>query len=85
MDWVVYLLECADGAYYCGITCDLGRRLAQHNGQLAGGARFTRGRRPVRLAAWMRGASKSEALKLEMAVKKLPKSKKTLFFANAGH
>ncbi|MEG6593009.1 GIY-YIG nuclease family protein, partial [Desulfovibrio sp. 1188_IL3213] len=42
--WLVYLLECADGTLYCGITRDMERRLAQHNGALAGGARYTRGR-----------------------------------------
>ncbi|MEG6502462.1 GIY-YIG nuclease family protein, partial [Desulfovibrio sp. 1214_IL3152] len=40
--WLVYLLECADGTLYCGITRDMERRLAQHNGALAGGARYTR-------------------------------------------
>lgn len=30
--WHVYLLECADGTLYCGVTTDLARRLAQHNG-----------------------------------------------------
>lgn len=47
MDWVVYLLECADGTLYCGVTNDLEKRIAAHN---AGkGARYTRGRAPVRL------------------------------------
>ncbi|MBF0515457.1 MAG: GIY-YIG nuclease family protein, partial [Desulfovibrionaceae bacterium] len=40
--WQVYLLECADGTLYCGVTTDLVRRLAEHNGEAAGGARYTR-------------------------------------------
>lgn len=36
--WHVYLLECADGTLYCGVTSDLDRRLAQHNGLKPGGA-----------------------------------------------
>ena len=39
--WHVYLLECADGTLYCGVTTDLARRLAQHNGLAPGGARYT--------------------------------------------
>ena len=41
--WHVYLLRCADDTLYCGVTTDLDRRLAQHNGRLAGGARYTHG------------------------------------------
>ncbi|MDO5537633.1 MAG: GIY-YIG nuclease family protein, partial [Desulfovibrionaceae bacterium] len=38
--WLVYLVRCSDGSLYCGCTTDMNRRLAQHNGLLAGGARF---------------------------------------------
>ena len=61
MDWKVYLLECADGSYYCGICTDMERRLAEHNGDLPGGARYTRTRRPVRVLAWAPCADRSEA------------------------
>ena len=67
--WLVYLLECADATLYCGITTNISRRLHQHNGQIAGGARYTRGRRPVRLVASRTCDGKSEALRLEKAVK----------------
>lgn len=76
MNWHVYLLRCADGAYYCGITVDIARRLRQHNGELAGGARFTSGRRPVTLLAQSGALSRSEALGLEARIKKLPAAKK---------
>ena len=48
MAWT-YLLECADGTFYCGSTTDLERRVSQHN--LGEGATYTRisRRRPVRL------------------------------------
>lgn len=45
--WYVYLLKCADGTLYAGVTTDPARRLRQHNGELVGGARYTRARRPV--------------------------------------
>jgi putative endonuclease len=74
--WYVYLLECADTTLYCGITRDPAARLAQHNGTLPGGARYTAGRRPVRLLARRACANKSEALKLERAVKARPRAEK---------
>ena len=74
--WHVYLLECADKTLYCGIARDPAKRLAQHNGTLPGGARYTHGRRPARLLASRVCGNKSEALKLERAVKSLPRAKK---------
>ncbi len=77
--WHVYLLECADGTLYCGVTTDLARRLAQHNGLAPGGARYTSGRRPVRLLASRVCAHKSAALRLECAVKARPRAEKIPF------
>jgi len=84
--WSVYLLSCSDGTLYCGVTTDVARRLAMHNGELPGGAKYTRGRRPVALAACAGGMSRGEALSLEKHIKKLPKKEKlsTLIHA-AGH
>jgi putative endonuclease len=74
MNWVCYLLVCADGTLYCGITNDLDRRLAAHN---AGeGAKYTRGRVPVRLAYFEACADKSAALQREMEIKALPRAQK---------
>ena len=50
MDWV-YMLECGDGSLYTGWTNDLARRLAAH--QSGRGAKYTRGRAPVRLVLWL--------------------------------
>ena len=77
--WHVYLLECADGTLYCGVTSDLERRLDQHNGLARGGARYTRGRRPVRLLASRACPQKCQALRLEQAVKSRPRRKKMDF------
>ena len=65
--WHVYLLRCADDTLYCGVTTDLDRRLAQHNGRLAGGARYTRPRRPVALLLSRACTSRQEALRLKAA------------------
>lgn len=77
--WLVYLLECADGTLYCGITTNMERRLGQHNGQVPGGARYTRGRRPVRLLASRACGCKGDALRLELAVKSRPRPQKIQF------
>lgn len=74
--WKVYLLECADGTYYCGVTNCLDRRLAQHNGLRPGGAKYTRPRRPVTLLAFRICPDKRSACRLEYAVKAAPRGKK---------
>jgi putative endonuclease len=73
-DWVVYLLKCADGSYYCGVTNDLKKRLLKHNEGKA--SKFTRGRLPVKLAATSGPLTKSEAMRKEYMVKQLPKAQK---------
>ncbi|MDJ0878068.1 MAG: GIY-YIG nuclease family protein [Halieaceae bacterium] len=75
-DWHVYLLRCCDGSFYTGIARDLERRLRQHNGELAGGARYTRGRRPVELAWSEPCADRGAAQSREAEVRKLPRSEK---------
>ncbi len=79
MDWMVYLLECADGSYYCGICTDLQRRIAEHNGELPGGARYTRARRPVRLLAAAGCADRAAASRAEYRIKRLKKGQKLAY------
>ena len=80
--WHVYLVECADGTLYCGIAKDLARRLAEHNGVLPGGPKYTCGRRPIVLLASKTCVSKGEALKLELAIKSRHREKKLSFLQN---
>ena len=72
--WTVYLLRCADGSLYAGITTDLEARVAAHN---AGrGARYTRGRLPVTVA-WKRGRQPpTDARRLEYALRQLSREEK---------
>ena len=74
--WQVYLLECADGTLYTGVATDLERRLRQHNGELTGGARYTRGRRPVRLLWSERCANRGDAQQREAEIKRLSRQQK---------
>ena len=75
-EWRVYLLQCADESLYAGITTDINRRLQQHNGELPGGARYTRGRQPVRVVWSEVCGSKSSALRREAAVRRLNRRQK---------
>lgn len=74
--WRVYLVQCADGTFYTGITTDPQRRLRQHNGELVGGARYTRPRRPVVLVYQETCRDRSHASQREVAVRKLSRSRK---------
>jgi len=73
----VYILHCVDGTLYCGYTTDVDRRVAEHNGEgKVPGARYTSGRRPVRLVYQESFATRSEAQKREAEIKKLSKQRK---------
>lgn len=74
MNWFCYLLRCADDTLYCGITNDLGKRLAAHNAGTA--SKYTRTRVPVELVYAERCADRSAASKREMEIKGLTKTKK---------
>ena len=72
--WHVYLLRCGDGTLYAGITNDLDKRLAAH--RAGKGARYTRGRGPLRLVHSEPAGTKSAALKREHALKQLHRGQK---------
>ena len=73
-NWIVYLLRCSDNSLYCGISNDLESRLTDHNS--GKGAKYTRSRKPVELVGSSHEMTKSEALKLEYRIKRLPAGKK---------
>lgn len=67
--WTVYLLECADGTLYTGITRDLARRLREH--ARGRGSRYTRARLPVRVVYTESAADRSSASRREAAIRRL--------------
>ena len=72
--WHIYVIECVDGTLYTGVSTDVQRRFDQH---LAGkGARYTRSHKPQRLIASSPVGTRSEALRAELAIKKLPREGK---------
>ena len=80
VNYFVYILECNDGTLYTGIATDVRKRLRKHNGELVGGAKYTASRRPVRLLVQsIPLKNRSQALKLEYAVKKQRADKKIEF------
>lgn len=72
--WFVYLLGCADGSLYTGVTTDVTARVERHN--LGKGAKYTRGRLPVELLFSEEVGDHGLALQREYAIKQLPKKKK---------
>ena len=73
--YYVYILECADRTLYIGITTDLERRVEEHNSSLLG-AKYTRGRRPVKLVYSEKYETRSLATREEMRLKKLTRDQK---------
>ena len=74
--WFVYILRCGDGTLYTGITNALTRRCNQHNAGTA--SRYTRSRLPVELVYQEMQASRSHALKRELAIKSLSLEEKEM-------
>lgn len=73
-NWYVYIVKCADGTLYTGITNDLKKRITAHNE--GKGAKYTRGRGPVEILYKKRCKDKSAAAKKEAKIKQLNKKEK---------
>jgi len=72
--WFLYIIRCKGGVLYTGITIDIQRRFKQH--ESGKGAKFLRGKAPLELVYQKKIGNQSEALKMEVHVKKLSKQKK---------
>jgi len=79
MTWYVYLARCADGTLYCGIARDVAERIAAHDAGT--GARYTRGRGPLRAILVRRCRDKGRALRLEYSIKQLSRAYKEAIVA----
>jgi putative endonuclease len=72
--WFLYLVRCCDNSLYTGITTDVRRRITEHRGK--GGAKYLRGKMPLRLVFKKLIGTRSEALKEEHRVKRMSKGEK---------
>jgi putative endonuclease len=77
--WYVYIVECVDCTLYTGVARDVQARLAQHNS--GAGAKYTRGRTPVRLVFSEPAPDRSAAQQREHAIKRLPAADKRILIA----
>jgi len=80
--YYTYILECSDGTLYVGKTTNIEKRLRQHNGEIKGGAKYTSGRRPVKIKFIEEHILLSDALRREIELKKLHRDKKILLIKN---
>ena len=81
--WYLYILRCGDGTLYTGITTDVARRLEAH--RQGRGAKYTRGRGPLRLVYREEMESWPAALRREAAIKKLTRAQKIALIAQSAH
>jgi putative endonuclease len=77
--WYVYVARCADGTLYCGIARDVALRISAHDAGT--GARYTRGRGPLRVVLVRGCRDKGRALRLEYAIKQLSRAHKEALVA----
>ena len=76
MHWLVYMLECSDNSIYTGITNNLENRLKKH--QSGDGAKYLRGRLPIKIIYRELFINRSEATKREISIKKMSKKEKKI-------
>jgi putative endonuclease len=79
-DWFLYMIRCAGGQLYTGITTDIERRLAEH--QAGKGSKYLRGRGPLELVYRQHIGSRADALRAEAAIKRLGRAGKEALVAS---
>ncbi len=72
--WYVYILECADNTLYTGITTNITRRMSEH--ESGKGAKYTKGRAPLKLIYTEECDNRATASKRENAIKAMPREEK---------
>lgn len=80
--WFIYLIRCGDGSLYTGIATDVDRRLNEHKSGKRG-AKYLRGRKPLRLVFRCRAVDRSEASRIESQIKKLSREQKEALVAGS--
>ncbi|MCL5019649.1 MAG: GIY-YIG nuclease family protein [Patescibacteria group bacterium] len=78
MNCTLYIVKCSDGSYYTGVTNDLDKRLRQHNGEIVGGAVYTRNKRPVKLVHKEEYGTHLEVSRREIEIKQMTRAEKEI-------
>jgi putative endonuclease len=81
MSWWCYILQCADGTLYTGITNDFDKRLAAHNAGTA--SKYTRVRLPVTPVYREASENRSTASKREAEIKRFTRLQKMALIGSA--
>jgi putative endonuclease len=79
--YFLYIIQCSDGTLYTGISNNIEKRLRQHNGEIVGGAFYTRNKRPVKLVHKEEYETHLEAARREIEIKKFTRKRKEKLFA----
>ena len=80
--WHVYLIRTKMGQLYTGVTQDVPRRFKEHQKEGGKGAKYLKGKKPLKLVFHKKIGSRSQALKTEAQIKKWPKKKKEALIKN---
>jgi len=72
----VYIVECSDGTFYTGWTNNLEKRIFMHSKGI--GAKYTKGRGPVKLMYYEEFQDKKDAMRREYEIKKLTRKQKEI-------
>ena len=80
--WHVYLIRTKMGQLYTGVTQDVPRRFKEHQKEGGKGAKYLKGKKPLKLVFHKKIGNHSQALKTEAQIKKWPKKKKEALVNN---
>ncbi|QDZ89129.1 GIY-YIG nuclease family protein [Shewanella decolorationis] len=83
--WYLYLIRCANGHLYTGITTDVARRFNEHQSNSPKAAKYLRGKGPLTLMYQEQVGTRSDAIKREIAVKKLSRAQKLGLIESVEH
>lgn len=82
--WFLYIIQCANGHFYTGITTDIARRFSEHQSGGVKAAKYLKGKGPLLLVYQESLSCRSTATKREMAIKKLSRDKKVSLITQGG-
>jgi putative endonuclease len=71
-DWYVYMIECDKKSFYTGVSTDPTRRFEEHQSRSVKAAKYTRACNLLELQYQVKIGAKSQAMRLEYFIKRLP-------------